>query len=141
MSHNQIHIDPILLAKEVKFKMSCSSGNGGQNVNRVATKATLLFHIEESDLFDVVQKEQLHEKLKNRINKDGFLLLVNQESRSAETNKKTALKNLINLIQKVFEPQKIRKKLKVPRSVKERRLEDKRRNAEKKEFRRKSFYE
>ncbi len=137
MSHNQIHIDPVLLAKEVKFKMSSSSGNGGQNVNRVATKATLLFHINESDIFDASQKERLHEKLKNRINKEGFILLVNQESRSAETNKKTALKNLLLLLQKTFEPKKVRKKLKVPRSVKEKRLENKRRNGEKKEFRRK----
>lgn len=137
MSHNQIHIDPILLAKEVKFKMSSSSGNGGQNVNRVATKATLLFPIDESKLFDDQEKEKLYDKLKNRINKEGCLILVNQESRSAETNKKAALKNLINLIQKAFEPKKIRKKLKVPRSVKEKRLENKRRVAEKKEFRKK----
>ena len=139
MSHNQIHIDPALLTKEVKFKMSSSSGNGGQNVNRVATKATLFFHINASDIFSEAQKEILHEKLKNRINKEGFILLVNQESRSAETNKKTALKNLLFLLQKTFEPKKVRKKLKVPRSVKEKRLENKRRNGEKKELRRKLF--
>lgn len=137
MSHNQIHIDPTLLAKEVKFKMSSSSGNGGQNVNRVATKATLLFPINKSKLFEDQEKEKLYDKLKNRINKEGCLIIVNQESRSAETNKKAALKNLINLIQKAFEPKKIRKKLKVPRSVKEKRLENKRRVAEKKEFRKK----
>lgn len=137
MSHNQIHIDPILLAKEVKFKMSSSSGNGGQNVNRLATKATLLFPINESNLFEDEQKEKLYKKLKNRINKKGCLIIVNQESRSAETNKKAALKNLIHLLQKTFEPKKIRKKLKVPRSVKEKRLESKRRVAEKKEFRKK----
>ncbi len=137
MSHNQTHIDPILLAKEVKFKMSTSSGNGGQNVNRVATKATLIFPINESKLFEEGQKEKLHEKLKNRINKEGFVIIVSQASRSAETNKKEALKKLVNLIQKSFEPKKIRKKLKVPRSVKEKRLESKRRVAEKKEFRKK----
>lgn len=139
MSHYQIHIDPVLLAKEVKFKMSSSSGNGGQNVNRVATKATLLFDINESDLFEDLQKELLHEKLKNRINKEGFLILVNQESRSAETNKKNAIKKLINLFQKAFERPKVRKKRRVPRSVKEKRLEGKRRVAEKKEFRKKTI--
>lgn len=137
MSQNQIHIDPILLAKEVKFKMSTSSGNGGQNVNRVATKATLFFDINESNLFEDRQRAELHEKLKNRINKEGFVIIVSQASRSAETNKKTALKKLVNLIQKAFEPKKIRKKLKVPRSVKEKRLESKRRVSEKKELRKK----
>jgi len=139
MSQNHIYIDPILLAKEVRFKMSTSSGNGGQNVNRVATKATLFFDINESKLFDDRQKAKLHEKLKNRTNKEGFVIIVSQASRSAETNKKTTLKKLVNLLQKAFEPKKIRKKLKVPRSVKEKRLENKRRVAEKKEFRRKIF--
>jgi len=139
MSQNQIHIDPILLAKEVKFKMSSSSGNGGQNVNRVATKATLRFPIHETAFFGDLQKEILLEKLGNRINKEGVLIIVNQESRSAETNKKTALKSLINLIHKAFETQKVRKKKKVPRSVKEKRLENKRRTAEKKAFRKKTI--
>jgi len=87
----------------------------------------------------VQQRVQLHEKLKNRINKEGFVIIVSQASRSAETNKKAALKKLVNLIQKAFEPKKIRKKLKMPRSVKEKRLENKRRIAEKKEFRKKIF--
>lgn len=139
MNHLQIHIDPILLAKEVKFTMSASSGNGGQNVNRVATKATLHFHINKSELFTDPQKNTLQEKLKNRINKAGYLVVVNQNSRSAESNKKTAISNLLNLIQLALKPKKVRKKLRVPKSVIQKRLTNKKRNSEKKQLRKKCF--
>ena len=139
MSHFQLHIDPILLAKEAKFTMSSSSGNGGQNVNRVATKATLHFLVEQSELFNDRQKRWIFEKLKNRISKEGFLIVVNQESRSAVKNKKAALDHLLNLLTTALTPQKVRKKVKVPRSIKEKRLTNKKRNSEKKELRKKIF--
>lgn len=135
MNHNQSHINPILLAKEVNFTMSCSSGNGGQNVNRVSTKATLRFAVQESNLFNDSQKDCIVKKLNNRISKDGFLIVVNQESRSAEKNKKAALKQLLNLLTTALKPQKIRKKVKMPRAIKEKRLANKKRNSEKKDLR------
>lgn len=110
MNHTQLHIDPTLLAKEVKFTMSCSSGNGGQNVNRVATKATIHFLVKESNLFNDLQKTRIIEKLKNRISKEGFLIVVNQESRSAEKNKKAALAHLLNLLTIALTPPKNQKK-------------------------------
>ena len=137
MNHFQLHINPILLAKEVKFTMSSSSGNGGQNVNRVATKATLHFLVAESALFKEQQKAQIIEKLKNRISKEGFLIVINQGSRSAEKNKKAALNHLLNLLTTALTPKKVRKKVKLPRAIKERRLANKKRNSEKKESRRK----
>jgi len=139
MKDSQLHINPNLLAKEAKFTMSTSSGNGGQNVNRVATKATLHFLIGESELFDEHQKQIISEKLGNRISKEGFLVVVCQDTRSAEKNKKAALEKLLNLIKVALTPKKIRKKLRVPRSVNEKRLTAKKRNAEKKEFRRQRF--
>lgn len=140
MNHSQSHIAANLLAKEAKFTMSTSSGNGGQNVNRVATKATLHFLVEESKLFDDNQKQIIVEKLGNRITKEGFLVVVCQDTRSAEKNKKAALEKLLNLIRVALTPKKIRKKLRVPRSVNEKRLTEKKRNAEKKESRRQRFF-
>ncbi|MFK7983087.1 MAG: alternative ribosome rescue aminoacyl-tRNA hydrolase ArfB [Saprospiraceae bacterium] len=139
MNHSQLHIDPLLLAKEVKFTMSSSSGNGGQNVNRVATKATLHFLINQSDLFNEQQKALLFEKLKNRISKEGYLVISSQVSRSAQKNKKAALAQLLNLLVVALTPQKVRKKVKLPRGIKEKRLANKKRNSEKKELRRKVF--
>jgi ribosome-associated protein len=39
------------LLKEIKFRTSRSSGKGGQNVNKVASKAELIFDVEASQLF------------------------------------------------------------------------------------------
>lgn len=139
MNNYNIYIDPTLLAKEVSFKMSCSSGNGGQNVNRVATKAMLLFEVDNSNIFSDKQKEIIKTKLKNRTNKDGFIFIINQESRSAIKNKKAAVQVLLNLIQKALEPKKVRKKMRIPRSINEKRIANKKQNSEKKELRKKIF--
>lgn len=135
MNHFQVHISSILLAKEVKFKMTTSSGNGGQNVNRVATKATLFFKVENSDLLSESQKEIILDKLRNRISKEGYLIIVNQASRSAFTNQKNALALLLTLLQNALMPKKVRKKRKVPKQVKEKRLENKKRISAKKALR------
>lgn len=140
MNQYQLYIDPDQLAKEVKFTMSTSSGNGGQNVNRVATKATLHFSVSESTLFTEIEKQIILEKLANKITNEGFLVISSQESRSAQKNKLMALKRLLNILQGALTPQKKRKKKGIPRAVKEKRLSDKKRNAEKKELRKKFLF-
>ena len=137
MKHFLLKIDPILIAKEAKFTMSCSSGNGGQNVNRVATKATLHFSVEQSELFDPQQKNIIYEKLKNRISKEGYLVISSQSSRSATKNRKAALTQLLNLLTVALTPKRVRKKVKIPNAIKEKRLAEKKRNSEKKAWRRK----
>ncbi|MEM6319849.1 MAG: alternative ribosome rescue aminoacyl-tRNA hydrolase ArfB [Bacteroidota bacterium] len=137
MIEKKIHIDLSLLEKEVRFTMSTSSGNGGQNVNRVATKATLHYPIGDSELLTELQKETIREKLKNRINKEDALVVVNQEGRSAEQNKKNALTTLKQLLMDALKPPKIRKKYRVPKANREKRLSDKKIQSEKKALRRK----
>ncbi|WP_308005324.1 peptide chain release factor-like protein, partial [uncultured Chryseobacterium sp.] len=59
--------------KELSFKTSRSSGAGGQNVNKVETSVTVLWNVQESGFFNEFQKNLIQEKLKNRINAEGFL--------------------------------------------------------------------
>ncbi len=73
--------------KEFVFTSSRSSGAGGQHVNKVDTKVELKFHINNSLELTEEEKELLLEKLKNKINKDGFLQIVSQETRSQFRNK------------------------------------------------------
>ncbi|MEM1119245.1 MAG: alternative ribosome rescue aminoacyl-tRNA hydrolase ArfB [Bacteroidota bacterium] len=136
MNHFQTNITTEVLAKEVTFTMSTSSGNGGQNVNRVATKATLHFSIAESSLFDEIQKAILKQNLAHRLTKDGNLVLKCQDSRSAEKNKATALKKLVDLLTSALKPAKKRKKVGVPKANRAKRLSDKKHHSEKKELRR-----
>ena len=120
---------------EVFFKTARSGGKGGQNVNKVETMVEAWWHVQGSKLYSEEDKALIADKLKNRINKDGFLMVKSSESRSQLENKAIALKKLQELIaQSLIRPKK-RKASKPSKGAIEKRLESKRRESEKKQFR------
>lgn len=121
------------------MKASRSSGKGGQNVNKVSTKVTLIFEPAVSLLFDEEQKEVLLEKLAYRISKEGLLSSTCEEERSQLLNKQKAFEKLVHLLERCFVVQKPRKATKPSKGSVIRRLESKAKLAEKKQSRRKSF--
>lgn len=123
------------LHAELVFKAVRSSGKGGQHVNKVATKVELYFHVAGSSLLQDDQKKLLREKLSNRISKDGWLMIDAQESRSQISNKKITIAKFDEMISKAFEKKKIRLKSNPSPAAKARRLETKRKNADKKRLR------
>ncbi len=137
-------VDPIFLIynllkisfeSEIVFSASRSSGPGGQNVNKVSTKVELRFNIPNSNLLSDTEKEILLEKLKNKINNEGDLLLVSQEERSQLKNKEKVLEKFYELIEKTLTPPKKRKPTKPSKASVEKRLEEKRKRGDKKEKR------
>ncbi len=60
---------------EFVYSTSRSSGPGGQNINKVNTKVELRFSILNSQLLSDDEKELIGRKLRNKINKDGELVL------------------------------------------------------------------
>jgi len=70
-------------------------------------------------------KKRIHEVLKNKINKDGELIVSCQSQRSQEQNRVEAISKLNALVAKALTPQKKRKAMKPTRIAKERRLEEK----------------
>lgn len=125
----------INLDSELTFRASRSSGPGGQNVNKVNTRIELRFNVANSLLLSPEQKTLLTEKLKNRISADGDLIIAAQESRSQAENKKIATEKFYLLVQKAFAPQKARKRFRLSREHKQKRLDEKQRQAQKKELR------
>ncbi|WP_199117346.1 alternative ribosome rescue aminoacyl-tRNA hydrolase ArfB [Pedobacter sp. ASV28] len=123
------------LAKEVVVKTSRSGGKGGQNVNKVSSKVELIFNIANSAFFNDEQKILLQERLASRLDTDGNLHIVSQEERSQLLNKQRALLKLNNLLSKSLWVQKKRKPTKIPRSVIEKRLQNKSAKSEKKKNR------
>jgi ribosome-associated protein len=124
-----------LLYTELSFKTSRSGGSGGQNVNKVSTKVLLEFDVMNSKVLDEIQREIIQEKLANKINSEGILQVVSQTERTQLKNKKIALEKFNLLITNCFLVRKERKATKVPKAVKEKRLNDKRIKSELKKWR------
>lgn len=123
--------------REILFNPSRSSGPGGQHVNKVSTKIELRFHIPNSELLTEEEKVILLQKLKNKINKDGELIIISQEERSQIKNKEAAIKKFLKILKEALTPIKERKATKPTRASLEKRLEEKKLTSEKKSQRKK----
>ena len=120
------------LKSELTYKAVRSSGSGGQNVNKVASKVMLFFNLEDSTVFSEEEKERLRDFFSNRLNKQGVLMLYSDESRSQFRNKALVTQRFVELIEEGLRQDKERKPTKVPKAVKRKRLENKRKISEKK---------
>lgn len=126
-------------SKELNFKTSRSSGAGGQHVNKVETSVTVTWKVADSEFFNERQKQLISEKLKNRINLEGYLFLNVSESRTQLQNKKIAVERILELVDKALVVPKFRTKTKPTRSSVEKRIQQKKQHSDKKENRRFKF--
>jgi ribosome-associated protein len=115
---------------ELSFKAVRSSGAGGQNVNKVSSKVVLTFDLVNSQSLSDEEKTVLSEKLKTKLTSDGILILNCDEDRSQLKNKEIVTKRFLKLIQNALVIPKKRKPTKIPRSVIEKRIKDKRTKSE-----------
>ena len=110
---------------EFRFRTSRSGGPGGQNVNKLETRVELLFDVKNSSALNDDQRKLILEKLSSRIDEEGVLRIVAQESRSQWENKQRAIKKLHQVLQKALKPKKPRVKTEPTGGSRERRLERK----------------
>lgn len=124
-------------AHELVFTTSRSSGPGGQNVNKVNTKVTLKWDVLNSTAISDEQRALIREKLKSYFTKEGVLVLMAQDKRSQLANKEAVLLKLDQLVKKAFVRKKVRKATKPSKTAVNKRLEQKKQHAEKKQWRKK----
>ncbi|WP_339792264.1 alternative ribosome rescue aminoacyl-tRNA hydrolase ArfB [uncultured Imperialibacter sp.] len=124
------------ILSELVFSATTGGGPGGQHVNKVSTKVTLRWSIQESAIISDEQKAILLSKLANKLTKEGELLLSSHESRSQLKNKEEVIRKLSSLIQQAFERKKARKTTKPGKAAVQRRIDAKKKLSEKKKWRR-----
>jgi ribosome-associated protein len=125
------------LLTELTFKAVRSSGAGGQNVNKVASKVVLTFDIPKSQAFSEEEKTLIYSNLASRLTTDGVLILHCDEDRSQLKNKEIVIKRFLELIKKGLFVPKERKATKVPKAAIRKRIKDKKNLGEIKKSRRK----
>ena len=116
-------------AEELTFRASRGSGPGGQNVNKLNTRMTLLFDVAGSPSLSAEQKRRIRSKLSTRIDKAGVLRVVAQKHRTQEANRRATVERFAELLREALHRVPVRKKTKVPAAVRERRLEEKKRRS------------
>lgn len=127
-----MNYNPEELMNELSFRTSRSGGKGGQNVNKVSSKVTLIWNVAESKVFDEEEKGIILDKLANRINKDGELLMDSSEDRSQLRNKDIVVERFLKVMEEAMKVEKKRIKTKIPKSVVLERLDRKKKQGAKK---------
>jgi len=117
------------LEKELIFSASRSSGPGGQNVNKVSSRIELRFNVTDSVFLTDDEKELIFQKLKNRINAEGELILTSQAERSQLKNKEKVRDNFFRLLTRTLTINPPRISTKPSASSKKERLESKRKRS------------
>ncbi len=115
--------------EELVFTTSRSGGPGGQNVNKVSTRVTLLFDVEGSPSLSSEMRSRLHQALGRRIGRGGVLRITSQKFRTQLANKEAARECLVRLLREALEEPPPRVPTQAPAEAEERRLQAKKRRS------------
>lgn len=116
--------------RDLEERFIRAAGPGGQNVNKVSTAVELRFRLGGFTVLPDDVRMRLEKLAGRRLTLDGEIVLRAESHRTQERNRADALERLVALIEQATHRPKPRKKTKVPRAVKEKRLEGKARRGD-----------
>lgn len=116
--------------RDLEERFIRAAGPGGQNVNKVSTAVELRFRLGGFTALPDDVRMRLEKLAGRRLTLDGEIVLRAESHRTQERNRADALERLIALVEQATHRPKPRKKTKVPRAVKEKRLEGKARRGD-----------
>ncbi|MCP4759236.1 MAG: aminoacyl-tRNA hydrolase [Planctomycetes bacterium] len=121
--------------KDLRMTTSTASGPGGQRVNRIQTRVTILLDIEACEALGEPRRRLLRARLAHRLGRDGTIRVVCGRHRSQRDNIAEACERLVGLIQGGLVPNRVRRATRPTRASKVRRREAKGRQGQKKQSR------
>ena len=143
MSKEFFEITPLLKIplSQLQFTFVRSSGPGGQNVNKVASKAVLRWNFATSELLDEDSINRLKTSYPANVTKDGELIITSQRTRDALKNRSDCLDKLKAILLAATQKPKHRIPTRPTKGSVQRRLNAKARLSQKKRDRRQPFGE
>jgi ribosome-associated protein len=127
-----------LPAAEIRWVAVRASGPGGQNVNKVSSKIELRFDVSATRALDDAVKARLSALAGSRLTDAGELLITSQKTRDQAKNLDDAREKLADLVRRALHRPTPRRPTRPSRSRVRARLDDKRKQGEKKASRRSS---
>lgn len=134
MARRHFHSDTLTPWIELRFDRS--AGPGGQNVNKLNTRATLLFDFNDCTLLTGDQRVRIRVRLASRLAKDGRLRVVSQRHRTQSANRAAAEERLVELLAEALFVPRRRRPTRPTAASRQRRLTAKRQRGETKRQRR-----
>lgn len=128
---------PVLPRDRLTFSFSRSSGAGGQNVNKVNTKAEVRFVLADAAWMDADVRERFAEQCGACVNAEGEVFVTSQKHRTQEANLEDALVKLTHMVRKAAAVPKVRQlRTGLSELTKDKNRDDKRHRSGVKSFRR-----
>ena len=121
---------------EFEWSFARSGGPGGQNVNKVASKAVLRWDFDRSPSVPDAVKDRFRERFPSRLTTEGEVVLSSELTRDQGRNREDCLAKLADLLRSVARPPKVRRPTRPTKGSQRRRVEAKKRQSVRKAGRR-----